>query len=153
VTAPPGNAEHRPAGAVFETTDSAGGRSDPILREVPAVVDGAEARVVLDTQPVDLLTLGRRDLTLWEAGYMEGYCAGVPRGREQADEEAAQLHRQATRIVHAMAKLDPHVDRERRRRQRQVEAAERHTANAQPWPAEAVRAHGVRLLDERGVSP
>jgi len=72
---------------------------------------------------------------LWEAfleGYASGFAIGVDRGRELADEEAAAIHRYACRVVSAMAKVDPHVDRERRRRECQIDAAERHARAARP---------------------
>jgi hypothetical protein len=70
-------------------------------------------------------------------GYAFGFAIGVDRGRELGDEDAAAIHRGACRVVVAMSKLDPWEDVQRRRRQRQLEAAERHVAAAQPWPAEA----------------
>jgi hypothetical protein len=71
------------------------------------------------------------------ARYMDascGYLAGIDRGRQLADDEAAALHHQAVRVVHAMAKLDPHADRERRRRQRERDTANRH--QPVPWAEE-----------------
>ncbi len=87
-------------------------------------------------QPTDLVGMPP---DLWEAfleGYASGFAIGVDRGREIADEEAAAIHRYAHRVVMAMAKLDPWKDAQRRR-QRQVEAADRHAEVAQPWPVEA----------------
>jgi len=53
------------------------------------------------------------------------------------DDELATLQREAHRVVIAMAKLDPYQGVQARRRQRQVDSADRHTQAAQPWPAEA----------------
>ncbi len=72
-------------------------------------------------------------------GYRDGYRDGIDLGRKQMDDELASLQRTAHETVLAMAKLDPWEDAQRRRRDRQVETAERHTANAQPWPAEGLR--------------
>ncbi len=88
--------------------------------------------------PTDLVAMLPPDLwRVFLEGYASGFAIGVDRGRELADEDAAAIHRYAVRVVSAMAKLDPYQDVQARRRQRQVEAAERHTANAQPWPDEA----------------
>ncbi len=95
--------------------------------------------------PTDLVGMPPTDLVgmppdLWETfleGYASGFAIGVDRGRELADEEMATLQREAHRVVMAMAKLDPWKDAQRRRRQRQVEAADRHAQAAQPWPVEA----------------
>ncbi len=70
------------------------------------------------------------------AGYRDGYRDGIDLGRRQMDEELSTLQREAHRVVMAMAKLDP-WNAQARRRQRQVEAADRHAEAAQPWPAEA----------------
>jgi hypothetical protein len=88
-------------------------------------------------QPTDVVGMPR---DLWEMfleGYASGFAIGVDRGRELADEDAAAIHRYAVGVVHAMARLDPWEDAQRRRRQRQVEDAERHAQAARPWPAEA----------------
>lgn len=48
-------------------------------------------------------------------GYVAGYADGIATGREQADDEAATLHREAVRIVREMASLparDADADRE-----------------------------------------
>ncbi len=74
------------------------------------------------------------------SGYRDGYRDGIDLGRKQMDDEVASLQRSAHEVVMAMARLDPHEVAQHRRRERQVEAAERHTANAQPWAdAEVVR--------------
>ncbi len=85
----------------------------------------------------DVMSLSRRDFELWLAGYRDGYRDGIDLGRKQIDDELATLQREAHRVVIAMAKLDPYKDVQARRRQRQVEAAERHAEVAQPWPVEA----------------
>ncbi len=71
------------------------------------------------------------------SAYRDGYRDGIDLGRKQMDEELATLQREAHRVVIAMAKLDPYQGVQARRRQRQVEAADRHTQATQPWPAEA----------------
>jgi len=105
--------------------------------------------------------LPRREWDGYLSGYRDGYRDGIDLGRKQMDDELASLQRTAHETVLAMAKLDPHEVAQRRRRERQVETAERHAQGAQPWPAEATGGrgsicelvlcgrHGVRLLDER----
>jgi len=70
-------------------------------------------------------------------GYRDGYRDGIDLGRKQMDDELASLQRTAHETVMAMARLDPWEDAQRRQRQRQVEAADRHAQAARPWPAEA----------------
>ncbi len=70
-------------------------------------------------------------------GYRDGYRDGIDLGRKQMDDELATLQREAHRVVIAMSKLDPHEVAQRRRRERQVAAADCHARSAQPWPAEA----------------
>ncbi len=79
----------------------------------------------------------RAEWDVYLTGYRDGYRDGIDLGRKQMDDELATLQREAHRVVMAMAKLDPWDDAQRRRRQRQVEAAERHAQAAQPWPVEA----------------
>jgi len=87
---------------------------------------------------LSLLAIGPLDeWRLYLDGYQAGYVDGIERGREIADDEAAAIHREAVRVVHAMAKLDPHVDREERRRRCQADAAERHALDARSWDREA----------------
>jgi len=69
-------------------------------------------------------------------GYREGESVGFARGYQAYEDELSTLQREAHRVVLAMAKLDPWEVVRRRRRERQVEAAERHASNAQPWPDE-----------------
>ncbi len=87
----------------------------------------------------DVMSLSRRDFELYLDGYREGYRDGIDRGREQADEEAQRLFNNAVGVVRAMARPDPYEVAQRRRRERQVEAAERHAETAQLWPAEVTR--------------
>jgi len=84
----------------------------------------------------DVMSLSRRDFELYLAGYETAYAHGIDRGREQADEEAQRLFNNAVGVVRAMARLEPWEDVQARRRQRQVEAADRHAEAAQPWPGE-----------------
>jgi len=72
----------------------------------------------------------------WDV-YLRGYCDGYRDGIDLMDEEISTMQREAHRVVIAMAKLDPYQGVQARRRQRQVEAADRHAEAAQPWPAEA----------------
>ncbi len=85
----------------------------------------------------DVMSLSRRDFELYLAGYETGYVHGSDSGREQSDEEAQRLFNNAVGVVRAMARLEPWEDAQESRRQRQVEAADRHAEAAQPWPAEA----------------
>ncbi len=75
--------------------------------------------------------VGRQD------GFLEGESVGFARGYQACDDEISTLQREAAKVVLAMAGIDPHEVAQRRRRQRQVEAADRHGQAAQPWPAEA----------------
>jgi hypothetical protein len=62
---------------------------------------------------VDLATLSQRELDVFMAGmlsgYLEGETAGYTRGREAAEVELAAIQRAAARVVHAMARLEPHA--------------------------------------------
>ncbi len=80
--------------------------------------------------------LPRPEWDVYLRGYCDGYRDGIDLGRQQMDDEISTLQREAHRVVMAMAKLDPWEDAQDRRRQRQVEAAERHAEAARPWPAE-----------------
>lgn len=70
-------------------------------------------------------------------GFIEGEQLGYARGYQACDEEMGALQREAHKVVLLMAKLDPWEAAQRRRRERQTQAAERHAQAAQPWPAEA----------------
>ncbi len=107
-----------------------GRAAGPAEREL--VVDGQPARVVFD-----LVKAPRAEIDRFLQGYTSGFLAGVERGRQLADDEANAAHHPAYRIVQAMARLEPHVDRERRRRERQADAAQRRDENARPWAREA----------------
>ena len=74
----------------------------------------------------------------WDV-YLTGYRDGIDLGRKQVADELATLQRAAHETVLAMAKLDPWEVAQRRRRERRVEAGERHAQAAQPWPAEVAR--------------
>lgn len=105
-----------------------------VEREV--VVDGQTARVVFD-----LLNAPRAEvdgfLDGYQSGFLAGEAVGFARGYASCDEELSRLQRAAHRNVQAMARIEPHVDRERRRRERQVDAAQRRDENARPWAQEA----------------
>jgi len=81
--------------------------------------------------------LPRPEWDVYLSGYGSGYRDGIDLGRKQMDDEISTMQREAHRVVMAMAKLDPWDDAQRRRRERQVEAADRHAQAAQPWPVEA----------------
>ncbi len=74
-----------------------------------------------ETQHIALMP--RAEWEMWLDGYGVGYVHGIDRGRQLADDEAAILHRAAHKVVHAVAKLEPHQVREQRRREDQVESA------------------------------
>lgn len=99
------------------------------------VVDGEPARVVFD-----LMAAPRPEFAAYLAGRVDGYLdgedVGYARGYAACDAELAAIQRAAHRVVRAMARLDPWEDAQRRRRQRQVEASERHAEAARPWLAE-----------------
>ncbi len=60
----------------------------------------------------DLLELTPTELDCFLAGvvhgYLEGAHNGYHQGRHDADQEAAVLQRRAAKIVHALARIDPH---------------------------------------------
>lgn len=66
------------------------------------------------------------------AGYLSGLLAGIERGRELAETEAAALHHRAFRVVQQMATLPAHAEVEKRRRT-YVRPA---WATDEPWPEE-----------------
>ena len=81
--------------------------------------------------------LPRPEWDVYLAGYASGYRDGIDLGRKQMEDELAALQREAHKVVLLMAGIDPHEVRQARRRERQVETADRHYQAAQPWPAEA----------------
>lgn len=83
--------------------------------------------------PFDLMTATREERDHFLQGYKSGLIAGIERGRQLADDEAAALWSEAHKVVMAMAKIDSHDVREQHRHERQVVAAERHAASARPW--------------------
>lgn len=100
------------------------------------VVDGNPARVVFDLvgaprAEVNAYLAGRVD------GYLDGEAVGYTRGWQACDDEVSSLQRAAHCNVQAMAKILPHEERERRRHERQLDAAERHARAARPWAQEA----------------
>ncbi len=99
------------------------------------VVDGIPARVVFD-----LLNAPRAEIDAYLAGrvdgFVEGEAVGFARGYATCDEELSRLQRAAHRNVQAMARLEPHADREERRRARQVVAAESLARQGRPLPDE-----------------
>ncbi len=100
-----------------------------------------------------MLTDALMPRAVWETyldGYRAGYVDGIDRGRHLADDEAATLHREAHRVVMAMAKLDPYAEREQRRRRCADEAARRHEDAARPFPDEDTRLTPEQSADIRG---
>ncbi len=91
----------------------------------------------IDVGIADLMALGPQEWRTFRDGYQAGYVDGIERGRQLADDEAGTLHREAYKVVQAMARLAPHDDRERRRRECQVDAAQRMVQAAEPWAREA----------------
>lgn len=95
------------------------GTRNPGKKITAIVVDSAYKRPLnLEhvTPVIDLLTLTPRDREVWDAAYLSGYLLGHEAGAKWADERAASLHREAVRIVRAMAGIeprDPQADRTR----------------------------------------
>ena len=81
--------------------------------------------------------LPRPEWDVYLTGYRDGYRDGIDLGRRQMDDELATLQRSAHKVVQAMAKLDTYDDRERRRRERADDAAQRMVRAAEPWAREA----------------
>lgn len=71
----------------------------------------------------DIATLTGEAWDAFLAGVTSGYLAGIERGRELADEEAATLHGEAVRVVRALAGIDPWPVAEEKRRRHQLDAA------------------------------
>lgn len=77
--------------------------------------------MVAGTTVVDLTRLTPRDQRVWDDAHLSGWLAGFEAGARWADDDAATRHREAVRVVHAMARLpeapppSPHRDAERRR--------------------------------------
>lgn len=89
--------------------------------EMMATVDGQPFRTLLGAErPVDLLSMGRFELNLWEDGFCTGYVQGIDKGRQDADDESQQLFQKATRIVQFMAGIDAYEDRAARAAGREV---------------------------------
>lgn len=80
-----------PAGNWCVPEDQADGRSNCIL-PVP------------ESALLDRYSEAQFDVTDW---YLSGYNAGIERGRQLADDEAAALWRNAARVIHEMAKIAP----------------------------------------------
>jgi len=115
--------QDRPSGNTETVSKSFGGDRNSIG---PTGADALMPRAEWDTY-----LAGRLD------GYIEGESVGFARGYQACDDELSTLQREAHRVVLLLAGIDPHEVRQDRRRQRQVEAAERHTQAARSWPAEA----------------
>lgn len=56
------------------------------------------------------------EFVAFSEGYASGYVAGIERGRELADNEAAALWRNAAHVVHTLANVETHDELERIRR-------------------------------------
>jgi hypothetical protein len=91
--------------------------------------------------PLNLLTLTRRELDVYNEGrldgYLEGEDVGYRRGYAACDEEIARLQRAAVAVVHRLARIPTHAEAQERRRNAESVAAARHARNAAPWPREA----------------
>jgi len=100
---------------------------------------GAPELLMADSPPVpvDLIALTPSEFDLFLAGYRSGYSHGLDAGRDQADADAAALHRAACRVVQSAAKLDPWPVAQQARRSRQEAAAALARRRATPWPLEA----------------
>jgi hypothetical protein len=85
-------------------------------------LDGGAAATGYGPRPTNLATLTGEAWDAFLSGYSSGYVAGIDRGRELADEEAATLHREAVRVVLAMANLDAWPVAEEKRGRRQLKA-------------------------------
>lgn len=70
------------------------------------------------------------------AWYGWGVVHGIDMGREQMDNELGTIQREAARIVHRMAELDPWPVAQAKAKIRTLEAALRAKENAEPWPEE-----------------
>ncbi len=111
------------------------------IQKVAAAKPFASGQQHTPRPPTDLLAMpspvwdgyltGRQD------GFLEGESVGFARGYQACDDEISTLQREAAKVVLLMAGVDPHEVAQTRRRQRQVETAERHAQASQPWPAEA----------------
>lgn len=95
--------------------------SDESLRAPNGVLADA-ATTGYGPRPADIVSLTAEAWDAYLSGYTSGYVAGIERGRVLADEDAATLHREAVRVVRAMANLDPWPVAEEKRRRRQVKA-------------------------------
>jgi hypothetical protein len=67
-------------------------------------------------------------------GYSAGYRAGLKRGRQLADEEAAAMHRRAAAVMRRAAATDESEVTASRRRTSVLEAAAMPATGARPWP-------------------
>lgn len=106
---------------------------------------GVEREVVVDGQPArvffDLLNAPRPEIDAYLAGrvdgYLEGEAVGYSRGWQACDDEISALQRAAHRFAQAAARCEPHVVVEARRRDAQVDLAERRAREARSWAREA----------------
>lgn len=55
----------------------------------------------------DLPSMSADEFDRWTLAYRWGYVAGIERGRQLADEEAATLHAEAVRVVRSLAGIEP----------------------------------------------
>ncbi|WP_157635343.1 hypothetical protein [Nostocoides japonicum] len=104
MNAPPGQ-RRSPAGEDRAPSGSFGGDGDSI----PVIVAGQ--------------VLTRREWLVFLDGYGSGFGHGIDRGRQLADDEAAEIHRRAGVIVDRLARLDTHDVHRLKVRLRAVEAA------------------------------
>jgi hypothetical protein len=67
------------------------------------------------SETFELVDLTARERAIFDDGWTSGYCAGHVAGRRFAEDDMARLHREAVRVVRALAKL-PERDRDEDRR-------------------------------------
>jgi len=89
-------------------------RPPPDSDRRPSLATGAPVDRVGDAPPtipgtgvLDLVRLAPRDRRIWDDAYLSGYLAGHEAGIRFADDRAATLHREAVRVVHALADVEP----------------------------------------------
>ncbi|WP_374969931.1 hypothetical protein [Terrabacter sp. BE26] len=83
---------------------------------VPEGQAGSRSEPSLPAPNRALLAYSGAEFVAFSEGYASGYVAGMDRGRQLADDEAAALWRNAARIVHALANVPTHDELEAIRR-------------------------------------
>lgn len=88
-------------------------------------------------EPVNLVGLTPGSWGAWVHGYGVGYQHGLEDGWRRCEEHLVSLQRWQHRRPTPGYGWEPHADKIRRIRTRQLEVAAVHEANAVPWPDEA----------------